>query len=181
MVSIRSSLIWLAGVCGLALLAGCPAADSAAVKTPVLGLSKAVIGPSATTPTNNDILVNQVLKLVNERRARIGLNELTLNPVLTQMAEKYAADMIERGFFAHQNPDEQGPGERAYKEGYVFLSVGENLAAGQETAEQVVDEWMASPEHRDMILGTQWREVGIGVRIGGAFNVYWIIEFGNPP
>lgn len=180
----RSILTWFTrlGVISLLFLAGCPAADGTADKTPVLGLaSRALLGPAATAPTNNEILVSQVLKLINERRARIGLNELTLNPVLTQMAEKYSAQMIERNFFAHEDPDGQGPGERAYKEGYVFLSVGENLAAGQETAEQVVAEWMASAEHRDMILGTQWQQIGIGVRLGGEFNVYWVLEFGNPP
>jgi uncharacterized protein YkwD len=183
-LSIRSVAVWLArlGLCGVLLLAGCPAADGTAAKTPVLGLTARTMGsPSASVPTNNDVLIGQVLKLVNERRAGIGLNDLTLNPVLTQMAEKYATDMIEHGYFAHEDRNGQGPGERAYKEGYVFLSVGENLAAGQETAEQVVNEWMASPEHRDMILGTQWQEVGIGVRLGGEFNVYWAIEFGNPP
>lgn len=170
------------GLCGLLfLVAGCPAADGTTPKTPVLGLASRAVGELAVPPTNNAFLVDQVLRLVNERRSRIGLNELTLNPVLTQMAEKYCEEMIEQGFFAHENPDGDGPGERAYKEGYVFVQVGENLAAGQETAEQVIAEWMASAEHREIILGMQWREIGIGVRIGGEYNVYWVLEFGNPP
>ncbi len=171
------------GVCGLLFLAGCPAADGTASKTPVLGLtSRAAVELAASTPSNNEALVSQVLRLVNERRTRIGLAEVSFNPVLTSMAEGYAAEMIEQGFFAHENPSTgEGPGERAYKAGYVFLEMGENLAAGQETAEQVVAEWMASPEHRDMILGMQWQEIGIGVRIGGDYSVYWVLEFGNPP
>lgn len=172
----------LMSLSGLLLMAGCPAAEEAATKTPVLGLTAKLVGADiAAEPSNNDVLVTEVLRLVNERRARIGLSELTINPVLTEMAEGYATDMIERGFFSHEDPDGQGPGERAYKTGYVFLEMGENLAAGQESAEQVVAEWMASPEHRDMILGMQWREVGIGIRVGGEYNVYWVLEFGNPP
>jgi uncharacterized protein YkwD len=171
------------GLCGLLFcLTGCPAADGNAPKTVVLGLTSRSAGEPAIPPANNDVLKEQVLRLVNERRTRIGLNELALNPVLTKMAEDYCSEMIEQSFFAHENPDTgDGPGERAYKAGYVFLQVGENLAAGQETAEQVVAEWMASPEHREIILGMQWREVGIGVRIGGEYNVYWVLEFGNPP
>ncbi|HOA73877.1 MAG TPA: CAP domain-containing protein [Phycisphaerae bacterium] len=168
----------------LLLLAGCPAADGTAPKTPVLGLTLKEDHPSGTAivPTNNDVLVEQVLRLINERRTRIGLNELTLNPVLTRVAEDYCVEMIEKGFFAHENPyTGEGPGERAYKADYVFVQVGENLAAGQETAEQVVSEWMASPEHREIILGIHWREIGIGVRLGGEYNVYWVLEFGNPP
>ncbi|MBI4578050.1 MAG: CAP domain-containing protein [Planctomycetes bacterium] len=171
------------GLLGALLLGGCPAADSTAAKTPVLGITARATGvQTATVPSNNDILVAQVLKLVNDRRTWIGLNELTLNPVLSKMAEAYASDMIERDFFAHQNPnDPEDPGDRAIKAGYVFIEIGENLAAGQETAEQVVSEWMASPEHRDIILGPQWREMGVGIRIGGEYNVYWVLEFGNPP
>jgi uncharacterized protein YkwD len=171
------------GLCGLLVLTGCPAADATASKTPVLGLtSRAADETAASIPSNNEVLVAQVLKLINERRSAIGLPEVALDPVLTSMAEAYATEMIEKGFFAHENPtNDDGPGERAYKAGYVFLEIGENLAAGQETAEQVVSEWMASPEHRDMILGMQWREVGIGVRLGGQYDVYWVLEFGNPP
>lgn len=180
---IRLTRLSLCGL-ALALLTGCPAADgTAAPKTPVLGLAARTIGePVASVPHNNDALVEQVLRLVNERRTRIGLNELALNPVLTRMAEDYCVEMIERGFFSHENPyTGEGPGERAYKADYVFVQVGENLAAGQETAEQVVTEWMASPEHREIILGIHWRELGVGVRIGGEYNVYWVLEFGNPP
>jgi len=171
------------GICGLPFLTGCPAADGTSAKTSVMGLAAREIADSApAVPLNNDVVVDQVLQLINERRSRIGLDELTLNPVLTRMAEDYCTEMIEDGFFAHENPfTGDGPGERAYKAGYVFVQVGENLAAGQESAEQVVAEWMASAEHREIILGMQWREIGIGVRIGGEYNVYWVLEFGNPP
>lgn len=183
---LKRSLVSLAqlGICGsLFFLTGCPAADGTTPKTPVLGLtSRTSSASAAVSPTNKDVLVDQVLQLINERRTRIGLNELTLNPVLTKMAEDYCSEMIEQDFFAHENPfTGDGPGERAYKAGYVFVQVGENLAAGQETAEQVVSEWMNSAEHREIILGMQWRELGIGVRIGGEYNVYWVLEFGNPP
>lgn len=163
------------------LLSGCPAADGTPSKTPVLGMTAKLAENEAAIPANNDRLVAQVLSLINEKRTRIGLNEVTLNPVLTQVAESYAEQMIQQGFFAHENPDGDGPGERAIRAGYVFLAVGENLAAGQESAEQVMAEWMASPEHKEIILGLQWREVGIGIRIGGELGVYWVLEFGNPP
>lgn len=180
----RSTIgLGLLSVCSLQvlLLTGCPAADGTPAKTPVLGLSARSTEPGAIAPVNNDVVVEQVLRLVNERRSRIGLDELTPNPVLSRMAEDYCTEMIEQGFFAHENPSGDGPGERAYKAGYVFVQVGETLAAGQETAEQVVAEWMASDEHREIILGVYWREIGAGVRIGGEYNVYWVLEFGNPP
>ena len=40
--------------------------------------------------------------------------------------------------------------------------------------------WMESPSHRDIILDPSWREVGIAVRTGGEYAVYWVQEFGDP-
>jgi uncharacterized protein YkwD len=131
---------------------------------------------------NADALAAEVLNLVNVERASRGLNTLTLNPVLTTVAEDYCCEMIEGGFFSHDNPiTGEGPGDRPIKAGYVFLAVGENLAAGQQTAQQVMIDWMSSPGHRENILGIQWQEVGIGVRTGGEFGIYWVQVFGNPP
>ncbi len=90
--------------------------------------------------------------------------------------------MIEEGFFAHESEDGAGPGQRAINGGYVFLAIGENLAGGQSSPEQAMVDWMASTEgHRENILAHQWREIGIAVRTGGEFGVYWVQEFGNPP
>ena len=48
-------------------------------------------------------------------------------------------------------------------------------------AEQVMAEWMSSAEgHSEIILGHQWHEIGISVRTGGRYGVYWVQEFGNP-
>lgn len=140
-------------------------------------------GKSCDTPDNTDALVARVLELVNKERTQRGLGALTLNPTLSKMAEDYACEMIEGNFFDHVNPvTNMGPGQRAVEHGYVFLAMGENLAGGQSTPEQVMAEWMASTAgHRENILAAQWREVGIAVRTGGQFGVYWVQEFGNPP
>jgi uncharacterized protein YkwD len=168
----------------MVLIAGCPGAGSSTStgKTRVANLQAAQTNPrTCITPANSDVLVAEVLQLINEERATWGLGILVLNPVLTQIAEDYCCEMIEEGFFAHEHPRTgERIGDRAVRAGYTFLAVGENLAAGQETPEQVVAEWMNSPQHREIILGIQWREVGIGVRIGGEDGVYWVLEFGNP-
>jgi uncharacterized protein YkwD len=136
-----------------------------------------------TEPANDEALAARVLELVNHERSQRGLVPLTVDPILTKMAEDYACEMITNNFFDHVNPfTREGPGSRALEHGYIFLAVGENLAGGQSTPEQVMTEWMASTSgHRENILAGQWREVGIAVRTGGQFGVYWVQEFGNPP
>lgn len=90
--------------------------------------------------------------------------------------------MIDGEFFAHTNPmTGEGPGERAVRAGYSFVSLGENLAAGQRTAEKALDDWMnSSTGHRENILHPMWTEIGVAVRLGGEHGVYWVQEFGDP-
>lgn len=174
-----------AALVGTLFLAGCPSAGDFQDTTPVAGMM--VEGATApvqgcVVPANKDELVARVVELVNQERTRRGLQPVTLNPTLSKMADDYACEMIEKGFFDHTSPEGLGPGQRAINAGYVFLAIGENLAGGQTSPEWVMQEWMNSKEgHRENILGAQWREIGVAVRLGGIHGVYWVQEFGNPP
>lgn len=168
----------------LVALAGCPGTGTGDT-TPVASMivSQITGGDTCVVPTNQAAIRERVVELVNLERTSRGLGEVTLNPLLNTMAENFCCEMIEQDFFAHVNPNTgDGPGQRAINAGYIFLAIGENLAGGQTSPEQVVYEWMQSTEgHRENILGAQWREVGVGVRTGGDHGVYWALEFGNPP
>lgn len=191
-VLIRSQ-VFRAAACGmLLLLAGCPGAsgDLGGNSGPVAGFQtvstvQGIQGGTRTcrVPANSDQMVQRLLQLVNEERDKYGLHPLTLNPLLSKIADDYCCAMIEGNFFDHTNPyTQEGPGQRAINGGYVFRTMGENLAGGQASPEQAMEEWMASTRgHRENILAVQWREIGIGVRTGGEFGVYWVQEFGDPP
>lgn len=171
---------------GTLFLAGCPSMeDTTGDVTPVASMVVEGIGGPPNVcdlPANRDALVARVVELVNEERTRRGLQPVTLNSTLSEMADSYACEMIQGGFFDHVNARGEGPGQRAIKAGYVFLAIGENLAGGQTSPEWVMNEWMNSREgHRENILAAQWREIGVAVRTGGQFQVYWVQEFGNPP
>ena len=173
-------------LCGSLLLAGCPGTADVGGKGSMPALTVQGIQVDAATcqvPPNADELIDRALELVNEARTSRGLHPLTLNPVLCQIADDYCCEMMEGGFFEHVNPyTGEGPGQRAINAGYVFLAIGENLAGGQSSPEQVMAEWMASTQgHRENVLAYQWQEIGIGVRTGGEYGVYWVQEFGNPP
>lgn len=174
-------------LCSAVLLAGCPAASDVPGGTGGTIASMTVQGVQpgnreCRKPANADALVDRVLELVNLERTQRGLDPVMLNPILCKMADDFACDMIENNFFDHVNLSGKGPGQRALDAGYVFLAIGENLAGGQTSPEQVMSEWMASAQgHRENILQAQWREIGIAVRTGGQLGVYWVQEFGNPP
>lgn len=153
------------------------------------GLSAGCFTPSApvdqpakcVADADVESLDDQVLQLVNLERAKAGLDPVVKSETLSKFAGDYACRMIEGGFFAHTDPDTgYGPGERAAAGDYAFWSVGENLAAGQPTAADVMRVWMESDSHRANILDSRWKEIGIGVRTGGEFSIYWVQEFGDP-
>ncbi len=174
---------------GSLCLTGCPGAGGVGQGTPIAGITESNIvtpqvgGETCTAPDNVEALVKEVLARVNQERTKRGCNELSVNPLLTQIAEDLSCEMIEEGFFTHEHPvTGEGPGQRAINAGYIFLAIGENLAVGQATPVQVMREWMASTQgHRENILSAQWTEIGLAVRTGGEYGVYWVQEFGNPP
>lgn len=124
---------------------------------------------------------DELLELINDLRAEHGLWLLAEDPVLTKMAGAYAEQMIEEDFFGHHHPVTDGTvGGRARDAGYRFFKVGENLAAGHLSPQQVLDAWQASPEHRANLLDPDWEHIGIGIRAGGRYNLYFVAEFAWP-
>ncbi len=138
-------------------------------------------GAKCLTPEAAERLTDQVLQLVNLARAEEALQPVVVSPRLQEVAQDYACRMVEEKFFGHHDPvTGEGAVERVIAGKYLFHSIGENLAAGQHTAAEVMQAWMDSPSHRDVILDPNWKEVGIAVRGGGEYSVYWVQEFGDP-
>jgi hypothetical protein len=89
--------------------------------------------------------------------------------------------MIDDQFFDHEDPyDGSEVDSRAVNFGYNFQSIGENLAAGHGSVEEVMAHWMSSTHHRDNILDPAFQDIGISVKVGGEFGVYWVQQFGCP-
>ncbi|NJR45798.1 MAG: CAP domain-containing protein [Hyellaceae cyanobacterium CSU_1_1] len=131
-------------------------------------------------------LINQVLELTNAERAKAGLKPLTLNNRLTQAAQGHSDSMAADDFFSHTGVDGSDVSDRVQDTGYQYSYTGENIAAGQKTAAEVVQGWMDSPGHRANILNADYTEIGIGYELlendSGSVNYhhYWTQVFGTP-
>lgn len=137
--------------------------------------------PSCLEPRDVDAMRQEIFDLVNEERAKFGLNLVVRNETLENQATEYACEMIQYDFFAHVNPVTGSTlRERTREFGYPFLVVGENLAAGQSTPQEAMNAWIASSEHRENLLDPRFVELGVGIRSGGSFGIYWVQEFGRP-
>ena len=119
--------------------------------------------------SDRDRVRREVLERVNDARRAEGLRPLTSNVFLDRTAQKYAELLAETGHYGHVGPEGRALDARLAREGYRYRTAGENLARGPETAEEVVSGWLASPEHRENILGERFRETGLGVAWGPAW------------
>ncbi|KOG34818.1 CAP domain-containing protein [Streptomyces resistomycificus] len=118
----------------------------------------------------------EVLKLVNEERAKVGCSAVAANSSLADLAEAFSEDMAARGFFDHTDPDGLSPWDRAAKAGITDLG-GENIARGQADAAAVMEAWMNSPGHKANILNCDFKTLGVGVHLGSG-GPWWTQDFG---
>jgi uncharacterized protein YkwD len=60
--------------------------------------------------------------------------------------------------------------------GYQEKLVGENIAYGPTTADEVVQGWLGSPGHCENIMNPQFAEMGIAYAAGQASKrgLYWV-------
>ena len=133
--------------------------------------------------------LQQVLQLVNVARATGGMcgstlhpasPPLALNPKLNAAAQAHADDMAERSYYSHQSQDGRSANDRMRAQGYQSAITAENIAAGQQSAEEVVAGWLKSAGHCRNILMPDLREIGLGVAIkpSSERGSYWVQNFG---
>ena len=125
----------------------------------------------------------RMLDRVNSERHRQRLPPLAPSVALDRVAQAHAEDMLERSYYGHKSPDGLTVRERALRGGYRLRFVGENIASGQSTVDEVMDGWMASDDHRPNILSKVYTEAGFGLAIGknkGGVQIIWVQVFGRP-
>lgn len=133
--------------------------------------------PAAPADTADENATDEVFRLVNEARAAEGLPAYGYNRILEQSAEDYSEHMRGTDCFSHTACGSTLK-QRMHASGYYrangrSYSYGENIARGQDSAEEVMEDWMNSRSHRAAILSTKFKEIGIG-RSGE----YWTQHFG---
>jgi uncharacterized protein YkwD len=133
----------------------------------------------------------QALELVNEARARgtrCGTREfapappLTLSSTLASVASGHAADMAEHDYFEHEDLGGHSPADRVRAVGYREKLVGENIAYGPESVEDVVKGWLDSPGHCANIMDPRFEQMGFAYATGRGSRpgLYWVQVFAEP-
>jgi uncharacterized protein YkwD len=120
----------------------------------------------------------RMLQLVNRERVAAGLQPLSADPELTEVARQHSTDMFVRGYFAHDTPEGLDPFDRMRAAGVRFGAAGENLALAP-TVQVAHTGLMNSPGHRANILHRDFGRVGIGIMDGGNRGLMVSQEFRN--
>lgn len=104
----------------------------------------------------------EILDLVNQERTDRGLNSLTWDPALVEVARGHSREMLELGYFSHTSPNTGMLGDRLSAAGVDYMRAGENLAYAPSVS-VAHRGLMQSDGHRANILEPSFQRVGIGV------------------
>jgi uncharacterized protein YkwD len=115
----------------------------------------------------------------NRERAERKLPPLVAEPRLTEAARLHAQDMASHSKMGHEGSDGSSSSDRIKRQKYPYITTGENVADGQTTVVEVMKSWMASPHHRENILG-DFTEIGVARAESKDGTPYWCVDFGRP-
>ena len=124
---------------------------------------------------------NEVIDLVNAQRASQGLHPLSADNNLATAARDHSEDMGSQDYFSHTSLDGRTVPDRISDAGYSYNTYGENIAAGYQTPEAVIDGWMSSSGHRANILNPNFCDIGVGYAYtaNSTYGHYWTQNFGR--
>ena len=166
----------LVAACALSL-ALAVAGVTAPVATPATNCT-----PSSSWGTNRADLAAQVVSLINQHRASIGVAPLSVSGSLTAASQWKSLHMAGYGNFAHADPAPpvaRSAWQRALDCDYTGSNWGENIAWGYASAAAVVSGWIASPGHRRNLENPSYTSTGVGVGQTANGELYWTQNFGN--
>jgi hypothetical protein len=114
----------------------------------------------------------EMATLVQE--ARRGLAPALPDAALSSAAGRYAEELAARGVLSHTGEGGEGVADRACRAGCTDARLGEVLGAGADPR-AVVAAWLASPAHREVLLGPDWTSFGVGTAGQTGRRVYVVL------
>lgn len=136
-------------------------------------------------------LEDEVVQLVNEVRAQgvccgsegcfDAVPPLSRDADLRRAARAHAQDMADQGYFGHTSRDGRSPFDRIREGLFRGCAMGENIAAGQPSAESVMQSWLDSDGHCANILSESFEWIGVGYHPApGTREAHvWVQNFGG--
>ncbi len=129
---------------------------------------------------------------VNQARLDEGLAPYGFSSLLSAAAQRHADDIATHGFTDPANPHVGSDGstarQRITEAGYAAWTwssgepiAGENIWSGYGTVQDAMTYFLSDPPHRQNILSTVYREIGIGVATDAVGRQIYVLDFGARP
>lgn len=126
--------------------------------------------PSSDSPT---AMAAEAIIAINAARQSAGVYAVLWNPELSQVSQKWAAQMAVTRILTH------GDFAGRIKKSFPKRSCGECVAEGQTSGGSAIRTLLKDPPHREIILNPNYTLCGIGVapaNVPGG-ELYWVIDF----
>ena len=133
----------------------------------------------------------ELLSLVNAARSEdrmcgdqsyAAAGALTYSCPLEQAARAHSEDMATSNFISHTGSNGLGVSARVEANGYTWRAVGENIAGGYSSPDDVTEGWLSSPGHCANIMNPDFTEFG-AARVdsnSADYPRYWTQVFATP-
>lgn len=118
--------------------------------------------------------------MISGYRKNNGLGAVSVDPVLTRIAEQQARAMARRDKLDH---NAGGPfAQRMKSSGYVYKIGAENIGAGYHTLAEAFSGWRDSPPHRANMLLKGVTSIGIATAYdpNTKYKVFWAMVVAAP-
>ena len=115
--------------------------------------------------TNESSYAEQMLRLVNEEREKVGVSPLELDSTLTAAAQIRAKEITQA--WGHTRPNGKDFRTVVYEvdNSYETKSISENISSWY-SPETAVNGWMNSTKgHKENMLNTKWKYAGVGMKV----------------
>lgn len=144
---------------------------------------------ACTSPIEH--IQQRTIELINQARSQpqncgteafAATDPVNWNTKLLQAADQHSADMTQHNFFDHTGSDGSSVATRVNDAGYEWGAVGENIAAGQLSAAEVVAGWLDSPGHCRNLMNPVFTEVAVTCAEdnGADYTRYWTNVLATP-
>ena len=115
----------------------------------------------------------ELIKLINTERQENGIPPLTINWEVARLARYKTEEMNKHQLFGHDSLIYGSPSQILDRYNIPYNSLGANIAKGQETAHDVMEDWRQSSGHMSNLLNASYTSAGVGLSRDDNGILYW--------
>ena len=117
----------------------------------------------------------ELISLINTERKAAGAPPLTIDWEVARLARYKSEEMKKHQLFSHESLIYGSPAQLLDRFDVAYTALGANIAMGQETARDVIDDWRKSSGHTDNLLNSDYTRAGVGLSWDDNGISYWTL------